>query len=309
MSDILINCVGDHTFSFENPKELLSEKKYSNYASFKTAFSFGESLLFHLSLTQSTDSIQVQDTPDMHFEDENGTIAISVMQDRNMTVSIATPSLHQCCSMLISGDFHHAKVWIRGSEAERLYALDSALMLLYTFASSKFDTLLIHASAVEYDGKAFLFLGKSGTGKSTHSRLWLDHISGAILLNDDNPIVRIIDGKAYAYGSPWSGKTPCYKNRRLPLAGIVRLKQASENRMSPISGIKAYAALLPSCSGMKLNHEMAEDIHSTISKVIESVPVYTLECRPDKEAAILCHQKFMADNIVGTHGSCVCKSI
>ena len=63
-------------------------------------------------------------------------------------------------------------------------------------------------------------MGKSGTGKSTHSRLWLENVPGATLLNDDNPIVRLTLVGAIVYGSPWSGKTPCYKNESAPLAGV-----------------------------------------------------------------------------------------
>ncbi|MDE5813283.1 MAG: hypothetical protein K2H72_03265, partial [Muribaculaceae bacterium] len=155
---------------------------------------------------------------------------------------------------------------------------------------SKLDTLLLHASTVEYDGKGYLFLGRSGTGKSTHSRLWLENIKGSELLNDDNPILRIINGKVYVFGSPWSGKTSCYRNKKLPVDGIVRLHQAPFNKITPLTGIKGYAALLPSCSCMKWNHDMANAIHSTISKVIEKVPIYALECLPDKEAAFLCHK-------------------
>ncbi|MDE6511162.1 MAG: hypothetical protein K2L00_03600, partial [Muribaculaceae bacterium] len=160
------------------------------------------------------------------------------------------------------------------------------LMLLYTFASSRLDTLLVHASTVEYEEKGYLFLGKSGTGKSTHSRLWIENIPGTELLNDDNPIIRIIDGKVYVYGSPWSGKTNCYRNRRIRVGGIVRLQQASFNRITPLTGIKAYATLLPSCSCMKWNHDMAGAIHSSISKVINRIPIYALDCLPNSEAAI-----------------------
>ena len=73
------------------------------------------------------------------------------------------------------------------------------------------ETVAIHSSCIVYRGKAVLFLGASGTGKSTHTRLWLENIEGSTLLNDDSPFVRVEDGKVWAYGSPWSGKTSCYK--------------------------------------------------------------------------------------------------
>ena len=250
------------------------------------------------------------------LKDENGEMTICMQEDGSMTVYLATPDGRECCRLHISKDYREARAWIGGTPGERRYALDTALMLLYTFASSQRDTLMAHASAVEYlptsnidsdaedetdskytdmervlvEGRGYLFLGKSGTGKSTHSQLWLDNISGTTLLNDDNPILRIINGRVYVYGSPWSGKTWCYRNRRVPVGGIVRLHQATHNEIIPLRGLKAYAALLPSCSCMKWNHDMAEGIHSTISKVIESVSLYRLDCLPNKEAALLCFE-------------------
>lgn len=196
----------------------------------------------------------------------------------------------EICRIWISKDYREAKAWIGASGSTRKYALDTSLMLAYAFASSKFETLLVHASAVVYEGKGYLFLGRSGTGKSTHSRLWIENIIGAELLNDDNPILRIENGEAYAYGSPWSGKTRCYYNKRVPIRGIIRLKQSPRNRITSLTGINGYASLLPSCSGMKWDKGMSATLHETISKVIGHVAMYHLECRPDAESAHLCYE-------------------
>ena len=97
-----------------------------------------------------------------------------------------------------------------------------------------------------------MFLGPSGTGKSTHARLWLQYIDGTELVNDDNPVVRIYqDGAATVFGSPWSGKTPCYRNVRYPLGGIVMLSQAPYNKIHRLGGLQAYIALVPSISGKR----------------------------------------------------------
>ena len=90
----------------------------------------------------------------------------------------------------------------------RSFGLNNALMLIFAFAGSRHDTLLIHASLVRQNGYGYAFIAKSGTGKSTHVSLWLRHLPGCDLMNDDNPIVRIIDGEAYIFGGPWNGKTP-----------------------------------------------------------------------------------------------------
>ena len=81
------------------------------------------------------------------------------------------------------------------------------LWIMFGIAISP-EAIAIHSSTIECEGRAVLFLGESGTGKSTHTRLWQEHIPGARLLNDDSPIIRMYQGQATAFGSPWSGKTP-----------------------------------------------------------------------------------------------------
>lgn len=204
---------------------------------------------------------------------------------------------HPNCILKTSADYSVGTVYVPSEHADKLieFALSNSMMLLYTFRSSAHETLLVHASVIENDGKGYMFLGKSGTGKSTHTRLWMENIPGSELLNDDNPIIRIIDGKFQVYGSPWSGKTPCYKNREIPLGSIVRLSQAPYNRITKLSALQAYAALMPSCSCMRWDHDSVEALHKTVEKVIMNIPVRHLECLPDADAAhtsyTACHTK------------------
>lgn len=120
------------------------------------------------------------------------------------------------------------------------------LWIMFGIAISP-EAIAIHSSTIECEGRAVLFLGESGTGKSTHTRLWQEHIPGARLLNDDSPIIRMYQGQATAFGSPWSGKTPCYRNISRPIAGIVRLSQAPANEITRLSILRAVGSLLPSC--------------------------------------------------------------
>ena len=134
-----------------------------------------------------------------------------------------------------------------------------------------------------------MFLGKSGTGKSTHARLWLQHIEGTALVNDDNPVVRIVgDGSLVVYGSPWSGKTLCYRNVSYPLGGIVMLSQAPYNKIQRLGGIQAYASLVASISGKRWDSRVADGLHETENALAMNVPVWHLECLPDEAAAKLC---------------------
>ena len=201
-----------------------------------------------------------------------------------------TPGARVCGVLEMSGDFREGQLYTEGSPADRAFAVNNALMLLYAFASAPYAALELHASVVTRGGRGFLFLGKSGTGKSTHSHLWLEHIPGTELLNDDNPVLRVVDGAARVYGSPWSGKTPCDKAQDVPVGAIVRLVQAQHNRIERLSAVQAYAAVMPSCSGFRPIRTLADAQHETLSLIAQQVPCYHLECLPDADAARLCQE-------------------
>jgi hypothetical protein len=133
-----------------------------------------------------------------------------------------------------------------------------------------------------------MFLGKSGTGKSTHSRLWLKNINTTELVNDDNPVVRRMSDGFYVFGSPWSGKTPCYRNVSYPIGANVQLSQAPYNKIQRLRPLMAYAALVPSISGKRWEGRVAEGLHETEDLLASQVPVWHLECLPNPEAAWIC---------------------
>lgn len=170
------------------------------------------------------------------------------------------------------------------------------LWILFGVVLASHNAIAIHSSAIECEGRVVLFLGESGTGKSTHTRLWREHITGARLLNDDSPIVRFIDGKAIIYGSPWSGKTPCYKNLSYPIAAFCRLSQAPHNAISRLSTIAAIGAVLPSTPPQFAHDGSLQDsICSTLGELLRRVPAYHLACLPNSEAAHLSY-KTMINN-------------
>ena len=163
-----------------------------------------------------------------------------------------------------------------------------ACWIAYGVTTVPFATVAVHTSVIQYHGKAVLFLGESGTGKSTHTRLWCENIKEAVLLNDDSPILRIIDGKPWVYGSPWSGKTPCYKNECYPLAACVRLSQAPKNRIKKLSVLQGYGALHPSCPPcFAYDDRLYGHISRVLSDLLSAIPVYHLACLPNAEAACL----------------------
>lgn len=186
--------------------------------------------------------------------------------------------------------FDDVRAMVRWDDRFARTALCSMLRIVFAQAILPHGGLSMHSSVVVNEGKAFMFMGKSGTGKSTHSSLWLKHIEGSWLLNDDNPIVRVTGEEVVVYGSPWSGKTPCYRNESAPVAGIVRLRQAPRNRFRVCEDIAAFSAVLPGCSVLRQDMRLHEAMCETLAALTELTLVGELECLPDREAAEVCRR-------------------
>lgn len=176
------------------------------------------------------------------------------------------------------------------------FVIDSMARIFFSQHIAAGGDFLVHASAVGCDGRACLFMGKSGTGKSTHSRLWLDTFADAELINDDCPMIRRISEARYLVcGTPWSGKTPCWRDTSLPLAGIVRLSQAPANRFVPLAGVDAFVAFIPGMSVMTADPALYSAASSAALDLTASVAVGRLECLPDADAARMCRAALYSD--------------
>ena len=191
---------------------------------------------------------------------------------------------HTAGWLVCSEDYGEGRLTIPGYYSKM--ALDNSLMIMFALATAGKDTLLFHAAVVSCEGKGYLFLGPSGTGKSTHAQLWLKHIEGTELVNDDNPVVR----GGVVYGSPWSGKTPCYRNVSVPIGGIVMLSQAPHNKIQRLRGIHAYVAVVESVGGKRWDKRIENSLHQTENMLASTMPIWYLECLPDEAAARLCYE-------------------
>lgn len=194
-------------------------------------------------------------------------------------------------AMLTNADFTECKVSLFGADDDKRFGLGNAMMIAFAFSAAYHHVVLMHASVTTNSGWGYLFLGKSGTGKSTHSSLWRKYISGSDLLNDDNPAVRFnADGSAMVYGTPWSGKTPCYRNMQVPVGAFVRLEQYPENVIRQQSKLETFASVLSSCSTMVWDKPSYDAITNTVSQIAQCVPSFYLRCRADEEAAQLSYR-------------------
>lgn len=150
--------------------------------------------------------------------------------------------------------------------------------------------MVLHSSAIELDGRAYLFSGPSGMGKSTHTRLWQQLFPTAKVFNDDKPALRKIDGTWYAYGTPWCGKDGININVRVPLAGICFLRRGSENKMRRLSPIEGAAAIMSQTLHRFKNPHGLDKLTVIMNELLRDIPIFELACLPDSSAAMLSHR-------------------
>lgn len=262
-----------------------------SFEPFRQAASNGH-LLFRLTVDDSLRPIPKDQRERIRdFDTGNGITRVDRLPDGGYQYIIRNVAGGDCALLITDKDFANCRCALNGNRTMRMFGLNNALMLIYAFAASRHQTLLIHASLVRHNGRGYAFTAKSGTGKSTHVSMWLQNIPDCDLMNDDNPIVRIHDdGKTYIYGGPWSGKTPCYRDVVAPLGAISRIDRAPYNSVERLQPIEAFATLLPACSSMKWDEDVFAGICQTVTQVIENTPLYVLHCLPNPEAAIVCHQ-------------------
>lgn len=176
------------------------------------------------------------------------------------------------------------------AEAERFhtpipadYAASLAVLRKLSDLLLEKDTLLFHGSCVAVDGEAYIFAAPSGTGKSTHARLWRKLLGErAVMVNDDKPFVRVAE-PCIAFGSPWDGKHHLSQNTALPLKAICFLERGAQNHIEPLPAQAGLTRLL----NQAYREEAADRILPLVLRLSELVPLYRLRCNISLEAAAL----------------------
>ena len=294
-------CVAGHTFHLQMPDGHPLWPCLTQYGPFVTEPVSDP--LFTVELVDSLPELELKPLFVNEPEDEGQPRLDLYTSPEGMVIEMAPISTAPVCSRLLATrDYRHGRLLItRRNKFSALFSINNALMLLYAFCSAPYMTLEMHSSVISNSGRGYMFLGKSGTGKSTHSSLWLKHIPGSVLLNDDNPVVRVWpDGRIIVYGTPWSGKTPCYKNLECPVGAFVRIRRCGENRITPLSVVEAYALLYSSCSGLKSDPEMGDGLHASLEAAALNVPAYVLDCRPDGESAFVSSEELLKNGKADT---------
>ena len=204
-----------------------------------------------------------------NFDTGNGDTNVDKIIDGGYQFSIKNINNKECCLLITNDDFTECRCKLSGTYTMRSFGLNNALILIYAFAGGFKDTCLIHASLVRQNGYGYAFIAKSGTGKSTQVSSWLRYIPNCDLMNDDSPAIRIINNEAFIYGTPWSGKTPCYRKVKAKLGAITRIDRASANSIDHLRPVEAVASVLPAISTMKWDKVIYNNTHKIIFKLVE----------------------------------------
>lgn len=159
------------------------------------------------------------------------------------------------------------------------------------------DALLLHAAVVEVDGKGYAFLARSGVGKSTHIRLWQEMLGDRLtVVNGDKPIVRLIDGKFYAYGTPWRGKEGYGSNTKTTLDALCFIERSEENFIEKQTNAQTVNKILKQVL-LPADTQKAENTLDLLDKLVSHVPAFCMHCNISHEAAEICY-----NTLKKTHG-------
>ena len=185
----------------------------------------------------------------------------------------------------IRADLYNFDLWSTLSEKDAIY-LESGRQ--YHINLLNFNGMVLHSSAIEYNGKAYLFSGPSGMGKSTHTRLWQSLYGDAVqVFNDDKPALRRLEDGWFAYGTPWCGKDGINQNKKVPLGGICFLKRGKENKIRRLDSKEAMQNILWQTTRKLKDPKKMMALLDLVDKLVREIPIFELECTKEIDAAIL----------------------
>ncbi len=225
--------------------------------------------------------------------------------EKNIEIDSLFPEIHAFCSDYVTNQIADFSVKISEQDivfereksvreriAEGLEIINYPDSYLETLAVYRkiadkmlsYETMLFHGSAIAVDGQAYLFTAKSGTGKSTHTRLWREVFGDrAVMVNDDKPLLKVTDSGVTVFGTPWNGKHRLGKNNSAPLKAICILERGETNEISIISTSDALPKLIQQMYRSQ-DHSLLSKSLELISKLVHQIPIYNLYCNISYDA-------------------------
>ena len=285
-------CIADHyvklTFNDTSKNNMYLMR---SYMPFQVPAVADDKLLFEMIVDDTLQPVEKSRRKRIRdFETGNGHTVVDAIEGGGYQFIFKDHQGIECGMFQIDKTYKHVVCAVKGTYDMRSFGIHNSFMLSFGISGTFHQTLLIHASLVRHNGYGYAFHAISGTGKSTQVSNWLRFIPNCDLMNDDNPAIRVIDGKAYIYGTPWSGKTTCYRKTRAPLGGLIRIDRDSRNWVEKLSPIEAFTSVCPSCNTLRWDVEVYRKFGDNVTKVVETTNVYILHCLPDRESAEICHE-------------------
>ncbi len=287
MLEQVIYKIADQFVVLHTPSKEKTVAMLPNYEPFlQESLPQGEELLLNVFGNSNNDIREVQlleETEEPHFKTK-------LYKAPEKSYFLEITYFNKSSSALYSSDWRKVSCAFALDDSNLALLLDRFIMIAFGMATIPLGMLKVHASVTELNGKALIFMGVSGTGKSTHSKLWREYIEGCTLLNDDEPIVRLMpDNSVRVYGCPWSGSTKCYRDEWAEAVAFVHLYQAPENKLTKQVGRFAFDSLYTSVASMRTLAEVNMKLFELVADVLSIVPLYRLDCLPNKEAVELTH--------------------
>ena len=225
------------------------------------------------------------------------------MAELNIEIQNRYPYLENLCKDY-AADFGKADIFVTVSEGEIAdeiirstlptppspgYAEAIAAFRSIAMQLPRFDAFVFHAAVIGYGGRGYAFSAPSGTGKTTHARLWLQTLNGAEIINGDKPILRFIGDKLYAFGTPWCGKEKMQQNTSVPLTALGFIERAAKNSVKPLDNaetlLRMYSQIL-----MPTKREDAMHFLDLLDRMVKIVPAYVISCNMQPEAAVVAYR-------------------
>ena len=216
----------------------------------------------------------------------------------NNTLELAEPFLYDGSRdadfELKSSDKYLDQLMSKAAEGVNVEQMENfAFSGIFNRAAIKYSTMLVHSSALIYDGGAYLFSGDSGVGKSTHTRLWLKAFGDKVhIMNDDKPVVKLYDDKAVAFGTPFDGGSGIALNESYPLKAIIFVERGEENSVRIPDNREIIQKLYFQTARM-VNRETAEKMLINIERILSLTKFYVLSCNMDISAAHIAYNSII----------------